>query len=195
MNRKFAFLVTVVVFSLAARITEARQGFSIGLGPIGNIFLVDTIPVLDPGIGGHMFFQYRFHEQVAFQTSFLMTTQDGDEDPNSAGKNDTGILFLGMPVMDIKFYLLQGEPRFDPYLGTGLGIYWLTEGRFQANNTGGVGLGTQIDVGFDYYLTEIISFGFEGVFRSVALITDLGTPSASGAEFPYSLTGNVAFHF
>jgi len=187
-----AFLIAFVL--LLARPGWGRQGFSIALGPVGNIFLIDTVPVMDPGVGGHMSFQYRFHEQVAFETTFLMSTQDGDSTPATSAADDTGILFLGMPVMDIKLYLLSGDPRWDPYLATGLGMYWLTEGSL-GNSTGGVGLGSQIGVGFDYYLGEIVSLGFQGVFRSIALITNLGTPSGSAAIFPYSLMGNVAFHF
>jgi hypothetical protein len=172
----------------------ARQGFSIGMGPMGNIFLVDTIPILDPGIGGFMALEYRFHEQVAFETTFFLSSQDGDNDPSVAGKPDTGILMLGMPVFDLKYYLLRGDPRLDPYVSTGLGMYWVTEGRL-GNSTGGVGLGTQLGVGVDYYLSQIISVGFQGAFRSVAIITNFGTPSASTAVFPYSLMGDISFHF
>lgn len=189
MKRKVFLLVMlfVLLFSLRA---EARQGFAIGLGPVGNIYVIDTIPIMDPGVGGHVFFNYRFQEQLAFQASFLMAAQDGA----NVSANDGGILFLAMPAMDLKYYFLREDPRWDPYIGTGLGLYWLTEGRTD-NNTGGVGLGAQLGVGFDFYLTETISLGFEGVFRSIGLVTNLGTPSASTAIFPYSLLGNIAFHF
>src|SRR3989344_7508597 len=93
----------------------ARQGFSIGMGPVGNIYLIDTTPVMDPGVGGFMFFQYRFQEQIAFETSFLMTSQDGDTD-GSGPNDDTGILFLGMPVFDVKFFLGRDDPKWDPYI-------------------------------------------------------------------------------
>lgn len=188
--KKMVLVLTTALCALIGRPAEARQGFAIGLGPIGNIFLVDTIPVMDPGIGGHVFFNYRFHEQLAFETTFLMTTQDG----TNVSAGDNGILFLGMPTFDIKFYFLKDDPRWDPYISTGLGVYWLTEGSV-GNSTGGVGLGAQLGVGFDFYLSQQISLGFAGVFRSIGLITNLGTPSASTAVFPYSLLGNVAFHF
>lgn len=190
MMKKRILMLTAVSLLVAAPAAEARQGFAVGLGPIGNIYLIDTIPVMDPGIGGHVFFNYRFQEQFAFETSFLITTQGGAN--VSAG--DNGILFLGMPTFDLKYYFLKDDPRFDPYVGVGLGLYWLTEGSV-ANSTGGLGLGAQLDVGVDFYLTSAISLGFEGVFRSIGLITNFGTPSASTAIFPYSLLGNVAFHF
>ena len=152
--------------------------------------MIDTIPVMDPGVGGHVFFDYRFHEQIAFESSFILSSQDGA----GVSSNDGNILFLAMPALDVKFYFLKDDPRFDPYISTGIGLYWLTEGRV-SNSTGGVGLGAQLGLGFDYYLTDVISVGFAGVFRSIGLITSLGTPSASTAVFPYSLLGNVTFHF
>ena len=180
------FLASMVPFS-----ASARQGFSVGMGPIGNVYLIDTIPVLDPGVGGYMFFDYRFHEQVAFETSFLLSSQDGN---NGGSTADNGILLLGMPVFDIKLYLLENEPRWDPYVKTGVGVYFITEGSL-SNSTGGVGMGSQLGLGFDYYLADFVSLGFEGVFRSIAVITDFGTPSKSSSVFPYSLMGNIAFHF
>jgi outer membrane protein with beta-barrel domain len=187
--KKLAVLALLFT-TLSLRPAEARQGFAVGLGPAGNIFLIDTIPVLDPGFGGHVFFNYRFAEQFSFETSFLITTQDG----TNVSKGDNGILFLGMPTFDFKYYFRKSNPAFDPYAAVGVGLYWLTEGSI-GNSTGGVGLGAQLGLGFDYYVTDAISLGFEGLFRSIGLITNFGTPSASTAIFPFSLLGNVAFHF
>ncbi len=169
---------------------QARRGFSVGLGPVGNIFLIDTIPVLDPGIGGYTFFQYRFAEQFAFQTGFFITRQSG----TNVSSGDSGILLLGMPTLDLKFFFLTGEPRIDPFISLGTGMYFLTEGSI-SDDTGGIGVGTNLGIGFDYYVTEIVSLGFEGVFRTIGIISDFGTPSRSSALFPYSLMANVAFHF
>lgn len=187
---KKILLAAAMLLGLMSPAAEARQGFAVGLGPIGNIYLIDTLPVLDPGVGGHFFFNYRFQDQIAFETSFFMTSQDG----TSVSSTENGVLFLGMPTFDIKFYFLKEDPRFDPYIATGIGVYWLTEGSV-GNSTGGMGLGAQLGLGTDYYVSDVISVGFEGVFRSIGLVTNLGTPSASGALFPYSLMGNVAFHF
>ena len=190
MKKGFLLFLTLITGILLSDRTEARQGFAVGMGPVGNIFLIDTIPVLQPGVGGHVSFDYRFHEQVSFRTGFMISSQDG----TSVSAADKTILFLGMPTLDIKYFFLKDEPRFDPYLASGLGLYWLTEGTV-SNTTGGVGLGAQLGLGFDYYLTDVISLGFEGTFRSIGLITNLGTPSTSTALFPYSLMGNVSFHF
>jgi len=168
----------------------ARRGFSVGIGPVGNIYLIDTIPVMDPGIGGFTYFQYRFAEQMAFQAGFLIARQSG----TNVSAGDNGMLFLGMPTLDLKYFFLSGEPRFDPFASLGTGLYFLTEGSV-SNGTGGVGVGTNLGVGFDYYFTDVISAGFEGVFRTIGIISNFGTPSTSTAIFPYSLMANVAFHF
>ncbi|MBI1910050.1 MAG: hypothetical protein HYS22_07775 [Deltaproteobacteria bacterium] len=167
-----------------------RRGFTVGFGPIGNIYVIDTLPIMDPGIGGYVYFDYRFHPQVAFETSFFVSSQDAD----NVSKADGNILLLGIPAFDIKLYFRDGEPRWDPYASTGIGVYILTEGNV-SNSTGGAGIGAQVSLGFDYYLNSLISLGFQGAFRSVGVITNFGTPSASTAIFPYSLQGNVAFHF
>ncbi|MDO8644932.1 MAG: outer membrane beta-barrel protein [bacterium] len=166
-----------------------RRGFSVGFGPIGNIFLIDTLPIMDPGIGGHVFFDYRFHQNVAFETSFFISNQEGA----NVSKPDGSILLLGMPTFDIKYYYLN-HSKWDPYFSTGVGFYMITEGDSE-NSTGGVGLGAQLGVGLDYRLTELVSFGLQGTFRSISFISSTGTPSNSRAVFPYSLQANVAFHF
>ncbi len=189
MFKKILWVLTLGSFFLAQK-SDARQGFAVGVGPVGNIFLIDTVPILDPGVGGHVYFNYRFAEQVAFETTFLISSQDG----TNVSNGDTGILFLGMPTLDLKYYFLTDDPRWDPYAVLGVGTYWVTEGSI-GNATGGLGLGAQMGVGFDYYLSDQFSLGFSGIFRSIGLITDFGTPSASTALFPFSLMGNVAFHF
>lgn len=188
--KKLIFVALLTLLSIPIHPAEARQGFAVGIGPVGNIYLIDTIPIMDPGIGGHVFFNYRFADQFAFETSFIITTQDG----TNVSAGDNGMLFLGMPTFDFKYYFLKNDPRFDPFAAVGVGLYWLTEGS-TGNSTGGLGLGAQLGLGFDFYITDRISTGFQGMFRSIGLITNFGTPSASTAIFPFSLQGNVAFHF
>ena len=108
-----------------------------------------------------------------------------------SGELPTGEKFSGEAELSS---ILKNDPRFDPYAAVGVGLYWLTEGSV-GNSTGGLGLGAQLGLGFDFYITDTISTGFQGMFRSIGLITNFGTPSASTAIFPFSLQGNVAFHF
>lgn len=183
----FAF---TLLLCLPSKQAEARRGFAVGFGPMGNIFLIDTIPIMDPGIGGYTYFQYRYADQFAFRAAFMISSQNG----TNVNSGDNGILLLGMPTIDLQYYLRSGDPRFDPFVFIGTGAYFLTEGSI-SNDTGGVGVGTNIGVGFDFYMTQTVSLGFEGVFRVIGIISDTGTPSSSSAIFPYSLMGNVAFHF
>lgn len=192
MKLKSLLITSIFLLGLISTLPEAhaRRGFAVGLGPVGNIYLIDTIPIMEPGYGGYTYFQYRFAEQFAFQAGFLITRQNGQ----NVSSGDNGILFLGMPTIDLKFYFLTGDPAFDPFVSLGTGLYFLTEGT-NDDKSGGIGVGTNLGVGFDYFFTTSVSAGFEGVFRTIGIISDFGTPSSSSAIFPYSLMANVAFHF
>lgn len=185
-----AFVLTLCILQFPMHTAEARRGFAIGLGPMGNIYVIDTIPVMDPGFGGFTYFQYRFAEQLAFKTGFFLTTQDGA----NVSSGDTGILLLGMPTLDLQYFFRQGRPKIDPYASLGTGFFMLSEGSI-GNSTGGVGVGTSLGVGVDYYFSEAVSLGFEGSFRTIGIISDFGTPSSSAAIFPYSLMLSIGFHF
>lgn len=189
---------SILTFSLPAQADDyggygsyssGRRGFTVGFGPIGNIFIIDTTPVLDAGAGGWLFFDYRFHQNVSFQSSFFISSQDAD----GISSADGNTLLLGMPCFDVKYYFLN-DPHWDPFFSTGVGMYFLTEGNVE-NDTGGVGMGSQLGVGFDYHLTELLSLGFQGVFRTAGIITSLSGSNQSAAIYPYSLQANIGFHF
>jgi len=187
---KHLMWILLVVALFRPEPAEARRGFAIGLGPVGNFYTVNTIPIMKPGGGGYTYFDYRFSDELAFQVGFMITVQNG----RNVSSGDNGIIFLGMPTIALKYFFLRGQPRFDPYLSLGTGLYILTEGSI-GNDTGGVGVGTNLGAGFDFYVNNTISLGMETVFRTIGIISDFGTPSASAAIFPFTLTGNVAFHF
>lgn len=188
--KKFSVLLFFLSTLMITGPAEARRGFGVALGPMANFYMVGTIPVMHPGIGAFTSFQYRFAEQIAFESAFMMTSQKGRQ----ASSGDDGILLLGMPTFNLKFYFMQNDPKFDPFATIGIGLYILTEGSTQ-NNSGGAGLGSELGLGFDYFLSETFSLGLSTVFRSLAVIRDFATPSNSTAIFPFSLMGHVAFHF
>jgi len=166
---------------------------TISLIGMGNIMLIQTSPQLDPGPGGGVSFDYRFNNQFSLETTVLVTTHDGKGTSNDEG----GIEFLGIPTLDLKYYVIGGG-TFDPYIGLGIGAYAISEGS-KENGTNGVGMGAQISVGFDYYLSQSFSLGFAGTFRSIAIITSLDAPgsgtSNATALLPYTLAGKIGFHF
>jgi len=56
-----AFATTMMLTAAAASAqTSAAGNFSVGLGPVGNVYVVDSNPELDPGIGGYVYFDYRW---------------------------------------------------------------------------------------------------------------------------------------
>ncbi len=182
----FAFILTCLVASQAH-----AQYYTFGIGPVGNIFVVDTDPELSPGVGGYLFFDYRWSPQLSTQVSVIVTTEDGK------GRNagDNGIEFLGIPTFDIKYYLISSVSRWDPYLMVGIGFYAISEGTNGADNTFAVGVGANAGVGCDFYFNDRWSTGITASFRSVGLIDSTKGPNNGTAIFPVTLTGNIAYHF
>lgn len=186
-----ALIITVAGFSLQA-IARSSKNLTIGLMGMGNIQLLDTIPEFDPGPGGGIYFDYRFNQRFSITIDAWCTTHSGSGP--SAG--DNGIEFLGIPTFTIKLYFMDDETsRWDPYAGLGIGVFATSEGSVE-NGTNGVGLGGQIEVGFDYYFSDLISAGFGGVFRSAGIITSLSNDNNNAiAIIPFTLMARLGFHF
>ncbi|MFA4873964.1 MAG: outer membrane beta-barrel protein [bacterium] len=179
---------TLVCFEAAAE--NAGGNFSVGIGPVGNIFVVESNPELSPGIGGYVYFDYRWSPQFSTQFGVLVTTEDGQ----GISSGDDGIEFLGIPTFDLKFYILSNPSRWDPYGLIGLGVYAVSEGS-NKNGTFAIGVGADIGLGTDFYISERFSVGLAAIFRSIGLIDSTGGSNNGTALFPFSMMGNVAYHF
>ncbi|MBI4412297.1 MAG: outer membrane beta-barrel protein [Deltaproteobacteria bacterium] len=193
---KKLLVVSLTVFAVAfgsPAFARSSKNMTIGIMAMGNIQLIDTIPDIDPGPGGGVYFDYRFNQRFSITIDAWATTHGG----NGPSNGDEGIEFLGIPTFTIKLYFMDDEGnKWDPFAGLGLGVFALSEGSVE-NSTNGIGLGGQLEVGFDYHFTNVISAGFSGVFRSAAIITSLentGGNNSSGM-IPFSLVGRVGFHF
>lgn len=173
-----------------AKAKAAGGNFTVGIGPVGNIFVVDTNPELSPGVGGYVFFDYRWSPQFSTQFSVIVTTEDG----TGISNGDDGIEWLGIPTFDLKFYILTNPSRWDPYGLIGMGFYAITEGSIN-NGTKAFGIGADIGIGTDFYISERFSVGLQTVFRSIALIDSIHGSNVGRALFPVSLMGNFAYHF
>jgi len=185
-----ALSLAVTLACASAWAGSAAGNYSVGLGPVGNVYVVDTNPELDPGIGGYVYFDYRWSPQFSTQFGVIVTTQDG----TGISSGDNGIEFLGIPTFDLKFYILSEPSRWDPYGLIGMGVYATTEGSVN-NGTWAVGIGANLGLGTDFYITEKWSVGLAFVFRSIGLITDTSGSNNGTALFPFSMMGNVAYHF
>jgi opacity protein-like surface antigen len=185
-----AAIAAIVMAAGEARATTAGGNYSVGLGPVGNIYVVDSNPELDPGVGGYLYFDYRWSPQFSTQFGVIVTTQDG----TGISAGDGGIEFLGIPTFDLKFYIFSEPSRWDPYGLIGIGVYAVTEGS-QNNGTWALGVGADIGIGTDFYITEKWSVGLAAIFRSIGLIDSTGGPNNGTALFPFSMMGNVAYHF
>jgi hypothetical protein len=185
-----AIALALLGFARGAAAAEAAGNFTVGLGPVGNFFFINGNPELGPGVGGYLFFDYRWSPQFSTQFSILVTTEDG----TGITSGNPGIVFLGMPTFDLKFYVLSEPSRWDPYGIIGVGGFATTNG----DNGGGtlaVGIGADIGIGTDFYITEKISVGLSAIFRPIALIDAPSGHDVGRAIFPVSFMGNVAYHF
>ncbi|MFH1873617.1 MAG: outer membrane beta-barrel protein [Pseudomonadota bacterium] len=192
--KKITLIVIATLFLIISSNTtyagSTAGNFSVGLGPVGNIFVVDSNPELDPGVGGYVYFDYRWSPQFSTQFGVMVTTEDG----TGISAGDNGIEFLGIPTFDLKFYVLSSPSRWDPYGMIGIGFYAVSEGSAD-NGTVAFGIGANLGLGFDFYLTEKFSLGFATVLRSIGMIDSIGGNSNGTSLFPVSLQANVAYHF
>lgn len=187
-----SFLILLLSLPFQAKARSSKK-LTIGLLAMGNIQLLETIPEFGPGPGGGVYFDYRFNQRFSIQIDAWATTHSG----TGPSSGDGGIELLGIPTFTIKLYFMDDETsRWDPYAGIGIGVFALSEGSVE-NGTNGVGLGGQIEVGFDYYFSDLISAGFSGVFRSAGIIQSLSNSSGNNATavIPFSLVGRLGFHF
>ena len=168
----------------AKEANHSAGNYTIGLGPVGNMYLTSRRPEMDPGVGALVYFDYRWSPELSTTTTIMLLAQDGAG--RDAGQNS--IVFLGIPTFDVKYYFVTNPSRWDPFALAGVGYYVVTHG----SRGGGIasGMGAQLGTGFDYFLTSRFSLGLTSYFRSVALLG-----SGSTGNFPFSLDGRLGFHF
>lgn len=170
--------------------TSAAVGnYAVKIGPVGNVYTVDSNTQLDPGIGGYIAFDYRFHPHFSAEAGVMATIQDG----TGISNGDNNILLLGMPTFDLKYYFITNS-RWDPHALLGFGLYTLTEGSVD-NGSMAFGVGANLGLGCDYYITEHVSLGLSGTFRAIAFIESIDGPRNGSSQFPFSMAGNFAYHF
>lgn len=187
MKKIILFAAMLGLFSVPT--AQAGSGnFAVGFGPVGNLFIIDSHPELDPGIGGVVLFDYRWSPELSTTVSVMIGTQNG----TGASKGDNDIFFFAFPTFDIKYYLLTKASKWDPYFNVGVGMYALTEGNV-SNKSSGIGLGADVGGGFDYYLTDKLTLGGSIAYRSLGLVQGSNGPGTG--IFPLSLTGTIAYHF
>ncbi len=163
---------------------------TLGASVYGSIQLVDTLPLVDMGIGGGAFFDWRFNERFSLMVESFFTTQDG----RGQSAADRSIEFLCIPASTFKVYIPTKTPQLDPYIGLGIGFYHLREGDVE-DDTAGFGIGAQIEVGIEYLLADNLMVGVGGTYRSVGLINSLTGPANASTYMPYTLFGRVGYRF
>lgn len=184
----FALVFCSITLSIHA---QERPSKTVGASFYGSFQLFDTTPSLDFGLGGGVFFDYRMNERFSFTLESFFSSHNASGRSNAENR----VSLIALPTATFKFYFLNNtESRFDPYVGLGVGLYYLTEGDV-ANETGGLGLGAQIELGSNFYLSDRWSLGAAATFRSIAIINDLSGPVSASAHVPLSLQARVGYHF
>lgn len=192
--KKIAFLLFLFSFGMNGMVfgqasssqnqASSAGNFTIGLGPIGHFYLTDRRPEMSPGVGAIIYFDYRWSPELSTTTTVMMLVSDG-KDQDSGQSN---IIFMGIPTFDIKYYFLRNPSRWDPFASVGIGYYVLTNGSVGRGTASG--LGAQLGVGTNYYISSKFSVGLAGQFRSVAMLGNGAT-----GTFPISFSGLVGYHF
>lgn len=179
-------------FCLFSPLAQAYGDYNktIGVSVYGSIPLVDTLPEMDLGIGGGMFFDYRFNERFSLMIEGFFTTQDGKGRSNGEGN----INMIAVPEITFKAYILNNASRIDPYIGVGVGLYALTEGS-ASNSTGGFGVGANIEVAMEINIADNLMGAVGGTFRSVGIINSLSGTANASAIMPYTLFGRIGYRF
>lgn len=190
----FKFLLLTFILGISqtakAEYSALSRPHTAGLTFYGNFQLIDTQPELKPGLGGGFWWDYRFNDRFSFQMEIFIITQKG-KDTSSAENN---IELIGIPTTTLKLYVLNRQYSFDPYVGAGLGVYWLNEGSVD-NDTGGMGIGAQIELGSDYHFTDSFMGSLGVTYRSVGLINSLDGPANGSAYMTLSVFGRLGYRF
>lgn len=195
-NRLFLIITLfVILFTSSAQADDYYTGVdeknkTIGGTIFGSIQLVDTTPVVDPGIGGGLFFDYRFNSRFSITLESFWITQDG----TGRSQGEGSVEFLGIPTTTFKYYPIGNQYIVDPYFGIGIGFYALTEGKIK-DNSFGMGLGAQIEIGMDYALTNQLSLGVGGTYRSIGMLNSLSGTANATTYMPYTLFGRIGYRF
>ncbi len=179
----------LLLIAIVLPATAGAENMSVGVGAQGNFFLIEGTPEMSPGIGGQVYFDYRFAPQFSSQFSFGVTTQNGRD----ANAGDTDIIFFSMPSVNFKYYVLPNSGRIDPYIALGLGLYMVTEGS-RGDGSKSFGFGANAGLGIDFYLTPALSANLASTFHSIGMIESFGGNNGKGL-FPVTAAGGLAFHF
>lgn len=190
LKSKLTILFFIILLAAGSNVFAQDYNKTIGGTVYGSIPLVDTLPEVSLGIGGGMFFDYRFNERFSIMIESFFTTQDGNGRSNGEGS----IEFMALPAVTFKMYVLNNAVNLDPYIGIGVGLYGMTEGS-AANSTGGFGMGAQIEVGMEYHVAENLLAGVGGTYRSIGLINSLSGPANATVFMPYTLFGRIGYRF
>ncbi|MBI5745738.1 MAG: outer membrane beta-barrel protein [Nitrospirae bacterium] len=215
-----AIWISIVVFFFITTTVSAKEGFYLGLGLPYNTIDGDfkgnsvlsghndliIIPDIDGAFGVGLLFGYVTHygfapdQLFAIEGSFLLSVHDAEF------QGQRGTVDYSLVNFDLK-YLFMTSKAIEPYLLIGISLADLTIENGAVSLTTGkegdallTGVGLNLGIGLDYYLTKNISLGTGVIYRIISYDIAEGVEDKSGIKDGFSGSGlgiilSTAYHF
>jgi hypothetical protein len=146
--------------------------------------------LLEGGGGLSLFAGLRLNRTLALEAGWTATLHNPVAVDTSFGE-DTDYLVLNGFTVDAKVFLGASDPRMQPFLQAGVGMYLLDSEYFGAQS---VGTGFQAGGGLEYQIGPSVGIGARALYRGLAM----GPPQADYNDtFVSALTieGNLSVRF
>ena len=121
--------------------------------------------LLEGGAGLSLHAGLRVNRSLALEAGWIGTLHNPVA-VNTAFGDDTDYLVLNGFTADAKIYLRSSNPRIEPYLQGGVGIYLLDSDYF---GTQSVGTGFQAGGGLDFKLGRRVELGVRALYRGMSM--------------------------
>jgi len=110
MKKLFLIVLILGLVAVNSAMAEGAKGggahsagnYTIGIGPIGNVYVTDRRPEMSPGVGAVVYFDYRWSPELSTTASVMMLVQDGTD----ADRGENNIVYMGIPTFDLKYYFI-----------------------------------------------------------------------------------------
>lgn len=171
---------------------EYQRGFYFGAGAAGTRILAQDggNELLEDGVGVALYAGLRVNRSLALEAGWMGTMHNPVSVDTGFGE-DTDYLVLNGFTADAKVFLNVSNPRLQPYLQAGVGLYLLDSTYF---GTQSVGSGFQAGGGLDFQISRRMDIGAHALYRGMAM----GPPDVDYNDTYVSaitLEGRVNFRF
>lgn len=170
----------------------APHGWYLGAGAVATRILNQEggNELLNHGGGVSLFAGMRLNRSLALEAGWIGTMHNPEQVSTDFG-TDTDYLVLNGFTADAKIFLGTRNPRMEPYIQAGVGLYLLDSEYFGAQSTG---TGFQAGGGLDFKMSRNVDLAVRGLYRGLAM----GPPNTDYTDtYVSALTveGNLSVRF